>query len=272
MRPKNSRPFVFPYELVECGGPIERVSGQAAWRCVDRNSFAQQKRRLYYFVSKSAFDIPGLGPKVIDLLVENNLVARADDIFRLKKGDLLSLPRFAEKSADKLIASLEAHRKISLARFIVSLSIPNVGEETAIDVAEYFHNLENLRQASRDELRSIEGIGEVVADSIHSWFRQSENKSFVERLLRQVEIDDGGYSAVGQELAKKVFVLTGTLPTLSREEAKELIRRHGGEVSASVSSKTDFVLAGEEAGSKLIQAKNLGIKVITEEDFLKMIA
>ena len=278
MRPKTSRPFVWPTTLPECGGPVERVPGQAAWRCVDRNSFAQQKRRWYYFVSKSAFDIPGLGPKVIDVLVENNLVARADDIFRLKKGDLLSLPRFAEKSADKLLSAINSRRKISLSRFIIALSIPNVGEETAVDLAEHFGSLEKLRSSSVGELQAIEGVGGVVAEAIYNWFRVVDNKTLVERLLKQVDIDYQATSQKGSKLSGQTFVLTGSLPTLSRDQAKELIRQNGGDVSSSVSKQTDFVLAGEPnpadgqgASSKMIQAKKLGVKIISEAEFLKLI-
>jgi len=272
LRPKNSRPFVWPEELAECGGAIERVPGQVAWRCVDRHSFAQQKRRLYYFASKSAFDIPGLGPKVIDLLMANNLVARADDIFRLKKGDLLALPRMAEKSVEKLLTAIDSRRSVSLARFIISLSIPNVGEETALDLAEHFGDLAKLRGAGREELQAIEGVGEVVAEVIYDWFRLADNRALVDRLLKQVKIETGEVTPVGDlSLKNKIFVLTGTLPTLLRDQAKTLIRQNGGEVSSSVSSKTDFVLAGEEAGSKLAQAQKLGVKIITEIDFLKMI-
>lgn len=278
MRPKSSRPFVWPKSLPECGGAVERVPGQASWRCVDRNSFAQQKRRLYYFASKSAFDIPGLGPKVIDVLVENNLVARADDIFRLRKGDLLALPRFAEKSVDKLLAAIDSRRKISLSRFIIALSIPNVGEETAVDLAEHFGSLEKLRSSRVEELQAIEGVGEVVAEAIYDWFRSADNRSLVERLLRQVVIDPALTPRQGSKLSGQTFVLTGTLPTLSRDQAKELIRQNGGSVSSSVSKQTDFVLAGEPnpadgqgVSSKMTQAKKLGVRVISESEFFKMI-
>ncbi|MFA6416343.1 MAG: NAD-dependent DNA ligase LigA [Candidatus Paceibacterota bacterium] len=271
MRPKNSQPFVWPTILPECGGGVERVPGQAAWRCMDRNSFAQQKRRLYYFAGKSAFDIPGLGPKVIDSLVENNLVARADDIFRLKKGDLLALPRFAEKSADKLLEAIETRRKISLPRFITALSIPNVGEETAVDLAEHFGDLEKLRASRREELQAIEGVGGVVADSIYHWFRETDNRSLTERLLSQVQIENTIMAKKSAKLAGQTFVLTGTLPTLSRDQAKDLIRQNGGEVSSSVSKQTDFVLAGAEAGSKLDQARKLELKIISEAEFFKIL-
>lgn len=272
LRPSKSLAFVWPTALPECNGAIERITGQAAWRCVNKNSFAQQKRRLYYFVGKNAFDIPGLGPKMIDLLVNNNLVSRADDIFRLKKGDLLALPRLADKSADKLIAAINSHRVISLSRFITALSIDNVGEETAVDLAEHFGKLDKLRISNQEELQAVDGIGGVVAASIYYWFRQTENAALVDRLLTHIKIEpEVPTKKKVIKLLNQVFVLTGTLPTLSRDQAKALIRQNGGEVSSSVSIKTDYVLVGEEAGLKLDQAKKLGIKIITEAEFLEML-
>ncbi|PIP58136.1 MAG: NAD-dependent DNA ligase LigA, partial [Candidatus Vogelbacteria bacterium CG22_combo_CG10-13_8_21_14_all_37_9] len=270
-RSKQSRPFVWPKTLAECGGPIERVPGQVAWRCVGRDSFAQQKRRLAYFASKSAFDIAGLGPKMIDLLFENNLVARFDDIFRLKKGDLLVLPRLAEKSAEKLLTAIDSRRQVSLARFITALSIDNVGEETAIDLAEHFLTLAKLRQATISDLETLSGVGTVLAQSIYHWFRNSANQTLVDRLLDQVTILKIT-SPANLKLKGQTFVLTGTLPILSREEAKTLIRQAGGEISSTVSAKTNFLLAGLEPGSKYQTAQKLGVKIIDEKAFRRLIA
>lgn len=274
MRTGQEKPFKWPSELSACNGPIERIPGQSAWRCVDKNSFAQQKRKFYHFVSKHAFDIEKLGPKVTDQLLDAGLLSTFADIFKLKKGDLLALPRFAEKSVDNLIESINARRTIKLARFIVGLSIPNVGEETAEDIAKHFGTLEKIEEASLEDLQAVEGIGVVVARSIFDWFRDVENKKTVADLLSQVRLvnikTETGFrlkDGVMGKLEGKTFVLTGTLPTLSREEAKSLIKQNGGNVSSSVSSKTDYVLAGSEAGSKLAQAEKLGIKVINESDF-----
>ncbi|MCI5108784.1 MAG: NAD-dependent DNA ligase LigA, partial [Candidatus Pacebacteria bacterium] len=164
MRTGKEKRFIFPKKVKECGGDgtIERVPGQAAWRCVNKDSFAQQKRKFYHFVSKKAYDIDGLGPKVIDQLLEESLISTYDDIFTLKKGDLLSLPRFAEKSVDNLILSIEKSKEVTLPRFIISLSIPQVGEETAYDLAEHFGNLEKIKEASVSELQGIDGVGDVV--------------------------------------------------------------------------------------------------------------
>ena len=275
MRTGKEKKYVFPKKVPECGGDgtIERIPGQAAWRCVNRSSFSQQKRKFYHFVSKKSFDIDGLGPKVIDVLLEKGLISSYDDIFTLKKGDLLALPRFAEKSVDNLLQAIEEARKVTLPRLIIGLSIPQVGEETAYDLAEYFGILKNLQNASRGELESIEGVGEVVAESIHKWFREKENGDLLKKLLKHLEIfSEKQVQNSENNLAGKTFVLTGTLAGLTRDEAKKEIRARGGEVSSSVSNKTDYVVAGENPGSKFDNAKNLGISVISEDEFLKLIS
>lgn len=284
MRTKVEKPFVWPTHVAGCGadGRIERIPGESAWRCVDKDSFSQQKRRLYYFVSKHCFDIDGLGPKVIDALLENNLISTFDDIFTLKKGDLLSLPRFAEKSVDNLLEAIEKARKVTLPRFLTSLSIPQVGEETAHDLAVYFtkksqdsvdkmSEIQLIMKASAPEFESIYGVGPIVAKSLHNWFSETENKMLIRRLLKQVTIVSEDL-ATGRILEGKTFVFTGSLPTLERDYAQTLVRQNGGNVSSSVSIKTSFVVAGEEAGSKLDKARELGVKIISENDFLKMIS
>ncbi len=271
LRPQGAKPFSFPKNLDICGGPIERIPGQAAYRCVNKNSFVQQKRRLAHFCSKGAFDISGLGPKIIDLLFENNLIADFADIFRLEKGDLLALPRLAEKSADKLLLAIDKKRKISLARFLTAISIDNVGEETAADLAEHFGSLTKLREAKEEELSKIPGVGNVVAHSIYDWFKTESNKKLLERLLKEIEVEEAGQHRLNGRLAGKTFVLTGTLPTLAREEAKSLIRLAGGEISSSVSVKTDYVVAGVEPGSKYDKALELGVAIIDEAGLKKLL-
>jgi DNA ligase (NAD+) len=274
LRPKNAKSYVFPKKVSECGGDgsIERIPGQVAYRCVDKNSVIMQRRKLYYFASKGAFDINHCGPKIIDLLMDNNLVTNAVDLFTLKKGDLLTLPRFAEKSADNLIEAIEGARKVSLARLITALSIDNVGEETAVLLAETFKKLEKVQIATYNELNKINGIGEVVAESIVAWFKNPENKKFLEALLKEIEIENKKVSSSTNNIfSDKTFVLTGTMEKYDRDQAKEIIRALGGNVSSSVSAKTDFVVAGESAGSKLDKATELGVKILTEVDFLKMI-
>ena len=281
LRPKNAKPYIFPKKVLECGGDgsIERIPGQVAYRCVDKNSVIMQRRKLYYFASKGAFDIDHCGPKIIDLLMDNNLVTNAVDLFTLKKGDLLTLPRFAEKSADNLIEAIEGARKVTLARLITALSIDNVGEETAVLLAETFKKLEKIQSATYEELNKINGIGEVVAQSIVAWFKNVENKKFLEALLKEIEIEskkvlNGNLisgNAANNIFTGKTVVLTGTMEKYDRDQAKEIIRALGGSVSSSVSAKTDFVVAGESAGSKLDKATQLGVKILTEAEFLKMI-
>lgn len=272
MRTGKEKVFVWPTHIPLCGGDgqIERIPGQAAWRCRDKNSFEQQKRKFYYFVGKSAFNIEKVGPKIIDVFLKEGLISEYADIFTLKKGDLIDLPRFGEKSVLNIIESINSRREISLSRFLISLSILNVGEETAIDIAENFKTLENICDSSEEDFLKIEGIGPIVSKSIYDFFRNKENQRIIKNLLKEVKIISENKSK-DKKLAGKTFVLTGTLPTLSRDEAKAKIRELGGDVTSSVSKETDYLLAGESTGSKYDKAIELGIKIISEGDFLEMI-
>ncbi|MES2436588.1 MAG: NAD-dependent DNA ligase LigA [Patescibacteria group bacterium] len=274
LRTGKQKPFVFPDIVPECGGDgrIERIPGQAAWRCVDKNSVAQQRRKLYHFTSKIAFDIDGLGPKIIDVLLDNTLISSAADIFTLKKGDLLELERFGEKSVDNLLASVEKARHVSFGRFIISLSIPHVGEETGYLLAAHFKTIDVLKEAGLEELKSVEGIGDIVAEAIVEWFKDKAHKELLKKLLTHVDIEKEAIPENGKgKFAGKTFVLTGTLQTLGRDDAKRLIREQGGDVAGSVSKNTDYVVAGESAGSKLDKAQELGITIVTEEEFQKLL-
>lgn len=276
MRTGKERAFVWPRFVADCGGDgaILRVPGQAAWKCKNKNSFIQKKRKLYHFASKQAFNIDGLGPKIVDALLEAELIATPDDIFTLKKGDLLNLERFAEKSADNLIASIEKARNVTLARFIISLSIPQVGEETAILLAQNYGKIERLKDSKIEDLEKIDGVGPIVAESIVSWFKDKENQKLLSRLLKQITIATlSNPSSVtrNSKLTGKTFVLTGTLSKMSRDEAKEKIRALDGSVSSSVSKETDFVVVGENPGSKYDDALKLDVKILTEEEFEEMI-
>ena len=272
MRTGKEKIFKFPTYFNLCGGDgrIERIPGQAAYRCVSKNSFEQQKRKLYHFTSKKVFNIDGLGPKIIDALLSAELISNFDDIFTLEKGDLEALPRFGEKSVENLLNSIEAARNVTLARFIASLSIPQVGEETAVDLAKHFKTAEKFERATKTELTELNGVGPVVAEAVVEWFKDKENKKVFENLLKQVKVQKEE-NVSGTKLKGLTFVLTGTLPTLARDEAKELIRKNGGEVSSSVSKNTSFLLAGEEAGEKLDKAEKLGVNVINEQKFLSML-
>jgi DNA ligase (NAD+) len=293
LRGKDSKPFKWPARIEACGGDgkIERIPGEVAWRCVVKDSLEQTKRKFYHFVSKKCFDIDGLGPKVIDLLFEHNLISAFDDIFTLKRGDLLALPRFAEKSVDNLLASIERSRDVSLPRFLAALSIPQVGEETAFDIARHFEEkIQGLRSkiqenpkssalgliidSSVEEIEAIYGVGPVVAQAVSDWFKASANKRLITNLLKQVKIQDlilDNKKADNPDIFGKTFVFTGTMPTLERTTAEEIVRNLGGNAGSSVSKNTDYVVAGENAGSKLAKAKELGVKVISEADFLKMV-
>ena len=275
MRTGSEKPYTFPTHVSECGGDgaIERIPGQVAYRCVAKDSATQHRRKLYHFVSKHAFDIDGLGPRIIDALLEHNVISSYEDIFTLKKGDLIDLPRFAEKSVDNLLESIQKAKTVSLPRFIISLSIPQVGEETAHDLAAHFGTLDALMAASFEELEALYGVGPIVARSVRDWFDEKNNKTMLKRLCdRVVVLDEKKTTDVaGAVFAGTTFVLTGTLTTLTRDEAKEKIRARGGSVSGSVSAKTTYVVAGESAGSKLDTATRLGVPIISEDEFLKML-
>jgi len=287
LRPKGAKAYTFPTHVPECGGDgsIERIPGQVAYRCVFRGGAAEHRRKLYHFVSKKCFNIDGLGPKQIDAFLEYNLISSCDDIFTLKEGDMLPLPRFAEKSVHNILKAIEQARTVSFARFIFALSVDHVGEETAEDIAKHFRVFADFYTkvtsgGAFDELSTIYGIGDKVAESIVNWFSNTDNQALVERLLQQVTVLDEVDAQTSElslenmknsEIFNKTFVLTGTLSTMSRDEAKAKIKASGGDVTGSVSKNTDYVLAGEEAGSKLDKAQELGVRVLNEDEFLKMI-
>ncbi len=300
LRTGNEKKFVWPTRVAICGGDgrMERIPGQAAWRCVNKNSFDQQVRRFQHFVSKPALNIVDLGPKIIEVLLRENLISEFADIFTLERGDLLALPRFAEKSADNIISAISAARETTFPRLLICLSIPQVGEETAYDLAEHFGSLENLRRKVGEPtealaLEKINGVGPIIARSITDFFADKQNKKMLDNLLKQLTIKkipqarpventgrpaaeiDGALSAPFRDIVplshRPTFVLTGTLSSLSRDEAKQKIRAAGGKVSSSVSGETDFVVAGENPGSKFSDAQKLGVKILSESEFLKMI-
>ncbi|HBT81167.1 hypothetical protein A2757_02280 [Candidatus Giovannonibacteria bacterium RIFCSPHIGHO2_01_FULL_48_47] len=237
--------------------------------CTNKNCPAKHRENIYHFVSKSAFDIDGLGPKIVDVLLDQNLIQDAADIFDLEEGDIQPLERFGEKSAQNIVAAIKAKSKISLPRFLIALGILHVGEETAQDLADNFGSLEKLKEASLEELESVPNIGEVVARSLCEWFRDAYNKRFLEKLLRRVSIEK--YHAPTGKLKGLVFVITGGLEALTREEAKARIKKLGGDTSERVTKDTDYVIVGAEPGSKYDKAKKLGIKIIDEKEFLKLL-
>ncbi|HWO07323.1 MAG TPA: NAD-dependent DNA ligase LigA [Candidatus Paceibacterota bacterium] len=271
LRKGNEKPYVWPKKVAACGGDgsIERVPGTAAWRCVYRDSAELVKRRLRHFASRAALDIKGFGKETVALLVDEGLVNTYDEIFTLAEGDLLELEGFAEVSAKKLIENIKKARRIPLSRLLFGLSIDHVGEETARLLSLHFKTLRKVRAASVEDLAAVKGIGEVVAQSVHDWFRHAEKSATVDRLLEHLTVvaDEAPHN---RKFAGRTFVLTGTL-TMPRAEAEARIRSLGGTTASSVSKKTSYVVAGENAGSKLDKARELGVQVLSEEEFARML-
>lgn len=272
LRPKDAKPWKFPSHSNLCGGDggIERVLGEAAHRCKVAGSFEQQSRRLAHFAGKSALDMAGMGSETVRTLMERDLISDFDDIFELTKDELLTLEGFEETKAAKLIKAIDTAKKVPLDRLLIGLGIPHVGEETAFVLAAQFKTLEALRGASETTLSKIEGIGPIIGHSVHTWFAQAENRALLARLAKYLKVQKVVAPSKGP-LTGQTVVITGTLPTLSREEAEARVRKAGGKAASSVSAKTSFVVAGEAAGSKLANAESLSIPVISEAEFLKRV-
>lgn len=270
LRPKGTNAWRFPEFSPLCGGNgrIERVPGEAAHRCAVAGSFDQQARKLIHFAGKSALDIDGMGRETVRTLMEHELIADYDDIFELTKDELLALEGFEELKAQNLITAIKTARTVSLDRLLIGLSIPHVGEENAYLLATHFGTLAELVAASESTLAEIEGIGPILAESITAWFADTGNKELLARLTKHLKIQTVEAPVAGA-LSGQSVVVTGTLPTLSREEAEAMVRQAGGKPSSAVSKKTSFVVAGEAAGSKLAKAEELGVQVLSEADFLK---
>ena len=270
LRTGQEQDFHFPKACPVCKTKLSKSAAEAVWRCPNPECFARQREYFCHFVK--VFDIIGLGPKIIDKLIDAGLVSDPADLFKLKEGDILPLERLAEKSAKNLIEAVQSKRKISLSKFIYALGIRNVGEETAQDLAEHFGSMEKLKMASLEELQKIRDIGPVVARSISNWFQEKRNLEFLEKLRKSgLEVESQKPETKSQKLRGLTFVLTGGLETMTRERAKEKIRLLGGEISGEVSKKTDYVICGKEPGSKYEKAKQLGIKIFNEQKFLKLI-
>lgn len=270
LRTGREKGFTMPVKCPSCGEKVEREKGGPITRCLNKKCSVRHRRELYYFTSKNALDIEGLGPKIIDALLDNNLIQDSADIFDLKEGDLIPLERFGKKSSQNLIRAIDSRREISLEKFIISLGIIHVGEKTAQDLAENFGTIEKLKKATIEELLNIENIGEIVAKSVYDWFRDEHNEKFLKKLLERVKVKKI-IKKIGTKLAGKAFIITGILESMSREKAKEKIKMLGGETTESVSKNTDFVVVGKEPGSKYEKAKKLGVKTIDEKEFLDMV-
>jgi len=269
LRNGSEKVFKMPQVCPVCGGPIVRLEGEAVSRCASRNCFAIEVLGLEHFVSKDAFDIDGLGEKSVELLAQEGLVSDAADFFALTEGDLEPLERFAEKSAKNLVEAIQSHKKTTFSRFVYALGIRHVGAITASDLAAHFGDLQSLKNASLEELSEIEGVGEVVATSVYNWFHDNKNLRLLDK-LKEVGV---GYEVIkrGSKLIGQTFVITGSLTQMSREEAEEKIRLLGGKASSSVSKTTSYLVVGENPGSKLTKAENLGIKIISEKELADII-
>jgi DNA ligase (NAD+) len=276
-RPGARRPgdaFHMPKRCPECGSEVVRLPDEAVARCTGGLVCpAQRKQALLHFASRRALDIEGLGEKLVDQLVDGDLVRTAADLYKLRLEDLASLDRMGEKSAQNLLSELEKSKRTTLARFVYALGIRNVGEATARDLASHFGALEPLMDADEERLQEVSDVGPVVAISIRRFFAERHNREVVHALRRAgLRWEEGRRrEAAGGRGAGKTFVLTGTLPSMTREEATELIASQGGKVSGSVSKKTDYVIAGAEAGAKLAKAEALGVPVLDEAGLLKLL-
>jgi DNA ligase (NAD+) len=273
-RPADARRFEMPEVCPECGSHILKQADEAIARCTGGLFCpAQRKQAITHFASRRAMDIEGLGDKLVDQLVEANLVHTLADIYKLDLNTLSNLERMANKSAQNILNALETSKQTTLARFIYALGMRNVGEATAKDLAKHFGNLPALMDADTEKLLEVNDVGPVVAESITNFFSEAHNQSVIAELISAGitwPVTEGKQTSSGILLGK-TFVLTGTLPTMSRDSAKELIEAAGGKVSGSVSKKTDYVVAGTEAGSKLDKAQELGVTILDEAGLLALL-
>jgi len=271
-RTGKEKAIVFPKKCPSCQSHVARVPGEAALRCTNVMCPARMAESLGHFVSKRAMNIEGLGEKWITLLLEKGLIKHFSDIYDLTTQDLLTLERQGEKSAVKLLAAIETSKRTTLARFIYSMGIRMVGERTGELLATYFGSLDLFVKTTKEELLSVEEVGEIVAGHIVEFLAEKRNQDEMARLLKKgiVLEDEAKDPTAPQPFKGKSFVVTGTLPTLSRDDAENFIRRHGGKVSSSVSSKTSYVVVGESAGSKLDKAQALGIPLLSEAGLLEL--
>ena len=268
---EGAQPYAFPTVCPSCGSPVSQ-DDEAAIRCTNTDCPAQLMRHLIHFVSRDAMDIDGLGPAVLRQLSQEGLVHSPADLYRLKAEDVASLERKAEKSAGNLIAAVEKSKHNELYRLIFALGIRNIGLKAAKLLCERFLTIDDIMNATAEELEQIEGFGSIMAESVARYFALDSTRDLIAQLRALgLEMKPSPQKKTGGVLTGKTFVLTGTLPTMKRSEAAKLIEQHGGKTSSSVSKKTSYVVAGEEAGSKLTKAQTLGIPVLSEEELLEMI-
>ena len=274
-RDGTERAYVFPTECPECGSPALRPEGEAVRRCSNPDCPAKVKARILYFASRKAMDIEGLGEVLVDLLVRSGRIQNVGDLYSLTIGEISNLERKAEKSAVKLIEQIEASKTRGLQRLLLGIDIRHVGERYAKILANHYRSVDKIASASIEELDAIHEIGLAVAVSVHEWFRNPHHIELINNLKDsgvKMETDGAGASNFDDRFVGKTFVLTGRMENYTRDEAAKLIEDRGGRVSSSVSKKTDYVVAGEDAGSKLTKAESLGVGILSESDFTEMLS
>jgi DNA ligase (NAD+) len=267
------RPFVMPSKCPVCGGEVVREEGEVASRCINTNCPARLKESILHYASRGVMDIDGMGEALVDQLVDRRLVTSVADLYQLRFEQLVELERMGKKSTEKILKNIGATREQPLPRVLNGLGIPFVGERTATILAETFGGLDEIAGADIERLQTAEEVGPKVAHSIYTFFREPRNRELVERLRKEgLRFTHERARKEGGSFAGLTFVLTGTLPALTRDEATALIENAGGKVTGSVSKKTSYVVAGEEAGSKLDKARSLGIEVIDERRLREMLS
>lgn len=270
LRTGKEKKFRMPAKCPNCGTKLVRKPGEAVTRCPNPSCFALEAGRLEHFVSKDAFDIDGVGERLVRQLLNEHIVRDPADLFGLTAGDLEPLEKFAEKKAEKVVVGIKNAKRTTLGRFIYALGIRHVGLQTALDLAEEFGTTEEFRKATTTQLAAVDGIGQVVAEEAAEWLGRRENQNLLDRLLKAgVTFEREKRS---NELAGKTFVITGTLSEISREEAQQFVRQKGGKATNAVSKETDYLVVGENPGSKLAKAEKLGVQVIDEETFSVLVA
>ena len=275
-RSGNPAEVTLPEQCPVCGSDVVRPEGEAVARCSGGLVCpAQRKESLKHFVSRKALDVEGMGSKLIDQLVDSGRVSHFSDLFALSGAELAQMDRMGEKSADNLMAAIESAKHTTLPKFLYALGIREVGEATALSLANYFCDIEPIILASTDELQEVPDVGPVVAEHIRSFMNQAHNREVINDLLQQYNVHWPKFDKLGADaelpFSGKTIVVTGTLSAMSRAEAKEAIQQLGGKASGSVSAKTDYLLAGANAGSKLAKAESLGVPVLSEEDLLDIL-
>lgn len=271
-RTGSEKPFEMPKVCPVCGGPVIREEGEAVARCIGIECKARNLRNIIHFASKEGMNIDGLGEKIVEQLYEKELIKTIADIYYLKKEDIKTLKKEGEKFATNLIESIEKSKENSIDRLICALGIRHIGTKSAKTLAKKYKTIENLKNASIEDLTNTDDVGEITAKSIYEFFEQEQTKDLLDKLQKAgVNMQDKSETVIDDRFYGKTFVLTGSLEKYTREEASKIIEQYGGKTSSSVSKKTDYVLAGEDAGSKLVKAQSLGVTVITEEQFEEMV-